>query len=67
MKPRRMPPTWSASPATTPGVIAERLPAGMVFVRNATGVSHSPEEHVDLEDAAAAATVMLHAAEALAG
>jgi N-carbamoyl-L-amino-acid hydrolase len=48
------------------GVIAERLPAGMVFVRNATGVSHSPEEHVDLEDAAAAATVMLHAVERLA-
>jgi N-carbamoyl-L-amino-acid hydrolase len=48
------------------GVIAERLPAGMVFVRNATGVSHSPEEHVDLEDAAAAATAMLHALERLA-
>lgn len=48
------------------GVIAERLPAGMVFVRNATGVSHSPDEHVDLEDAAAAATVMLHAVERLA-
>jgi N-carbamoyl-L-amino-acid hydrolase len=47
------------------GVIAERLPAGMVFVRNATGVSHSPEEHVELEDAAAAATVMLHALERL--
>ncbi len=48
------------------GVIAERLPAGMVFVRNATGVSHSPEEHVELEDAATAATVMLHALERLA-
>jgi N-carbamoyl-L-amino-acid hydrolase len=48
------------------GVIAERLPAGMVFVRNETGISHSPEEHVDLEDAAAAATVMLKAVETLA-
>jgi N-carbamoyl-L-amino-acid hydrolase len=48
------------------GVIAERRPAGMVFVRNPTGVSHSPHEHVDLEDAAAAATAMLHAAERLA-
>ncbi len=37
----------------------------MVFVRNATGVSHSPEEHVELEDAATAATVMLHALERL--
>jgi N-carbamoyl-L-amino-acid hydrolase len=48
------------------GVIAERLPAGMLFVRNPTGVSHSREEHVDLEDAAAAATVVLHAVETLA-
>lgn len=48
------------------GVIAERKPAGMVFVRNETGVSHSPEEHVDLGDAAAAATVLLRAAEKLA-
>jgi N-carbamoyl-L-amino-acid hydrolase len=47
------------------GVVAERRPAGMVFVRNPTGVSHSPEERVDLEDAAAAATVMLHALERL--
>jgi N-carbamoyl-L-amino-acid hydrolase len=48
------------------GVIAERRPAGMVFVRNPSGVSHSPEEHVELDDAATAATVMLHAAERLA-
>jgi N-carbamoyl-L-amino-acid hydrolase len=48
------------------GVIAERRPAGMVFVRNPTGVSHSPHEQVDLEDAAQAATVMLRAMEALA-
>jgi N-carbamoyl-L-amino-acid hydrolase len=38
----------------------------MVFVRNPTGVSHSPHEHVDLEDAAAAASVMLCAVEGLA-
>jgi N-carbamoyl-L-amino-acid hydrolase len=48
------------------GILAERRPAGMVFVRNPTGVSHSPHEHVDLEDAAAAATVMLRAVEKLA-
>jgi N-carbamoyl-L-amino-acid hydrolase len=34
------------------GLIAARLPAAMVLVRNETGVSHSPEERVDLEDAA---------------
>jgi beta-ureidopropionase / N-carbamoyl-L-amino-acid hydrolase len=40
------------------GVLAERLPAAMLFVRNPTGVSHSPEEMVDLEDAAVAAQVV---------
>lgn len=48
------------------GVIAEKRPAGMVFVRNPSGISHSPEENVDLEDAAHAATVMLRALERLA-
>jgi N-carbamoyl-L-amino-acid hydrolase len=33
------------------GVIGERVPAAMVLVRNRTGVSHSPAEHVELEDA----------------
>jgi len=40
------------------GILAQRLPAGMVFVRNATGVSHSPEEQVELDDAAVAAEAM---------
>ena len=48
------------------GVIAERLPAGMVLVRNETGVSHSPEEEISLEDAAFAATGLLAAAQELA-
>ncbi len=48
------------------GVIAERLPAGMVFVRNPTGISHSPHEQVSMDDAAEAATVMLRALEELA-
>ena len=39
------------------GVLAERLPAGMLLVRNPTGVSHSPDEAIELEDAAAAARV----------
>jgi N-carbamoyl-L-amino-acid hydrolase len=37
------------------GVLASRTPAGMVLVRNASGVSHSPEETIDLADAAIAA------------
>jgi N-carbamoyl-L-amino-acid hydrolase len=48
------------------GVIAAARPAGMVFVRNETGVSHSPEEDVSLEDAAVAANALLAAAEELA-
>jgi N-carbamoyl-L-amino-acid hydrolase len=41
------------------GLIAARLPAGMVLVRNETGVSHSPEERVELEDAAFGAELVL--------
>ncbi len=47
------------------GVVAQRRPAGMVLIRNATGVSHAPDEHVDLEDAAAAARVVEAALEVL--
>ena len=32
------------------GVLAARVPAAMLFVRNPTGVSHSPAEHADLPD-----------------
>jgi beta-ureidopropionase / N-carbamoyl-L-amino-acid hydrolase len=48
------------------GVVAERIPAVMLFVRNPTGVSHSPQETVSLEDAAVAARVVARALEALA-
>jgi len=40
------------------GVLAERVPAAMLLVRNETGVSHSPAEDVDLADAAVAARVL---------
>ena len=48
------------------GVIAAARPAGMVLVRNETGVSHSPDEDVSLDDAAVAANALLAAAEGLA-
>ncbi len=48
------------------GVIATQRPAGMVLVRNETGISHSPEEDVSLEDAAVGANALLAAAEELA-
>ncbi len=40
------------------GVLAERVPAAMVLVRNRAGLSHAPEEDVDLDDAAMAARVV---------
>jgi N-carbamoyl-L-amino-acid hydrolase len=32
------------------GVLAARVPAAMLFVRNPTGISHSPAEHATLPD-----------------
>jgi N-carbamoyl-L-amino-acid hydrolase len=48
------------------GILAARIPAGMIFVRNPTGISHSPAEDVDLEDAAVAANALLATLERLA-
>lgn len=43
------------------GLLAPHVPAAMVLVRNATGISHSPAEHVELGDAALGATAILRA------
>jgi N-carbamoyl-L-amino-acid hydrolase len=48
------------------GLLAARMPAAMVFVRNETGVSHSPDETVDLDDAACGAELLLRLVEELA-
>jgi N-carbamoyl-L-amino-acid hydrolase len=47
------------------GVLAARRPSGMLLVRNRAGVSHSPAEHVELEDAAVAARIALETLEDL--
>jgi beta-ureidopropionase / N-carbamoyl-L-amino-acid hydrolase len=49
------------------GVLAAHVPAAMLFVRNPTGVSHSPAEHADEADCVAGvqALARLVAAEAL--
>lgn len=47
------------------GNVAPHRPAAMVLVRNPTGISHSPEEFVTLEDAAAGATRILEVLEGL--
>ncbi|WP_415853335.1 allantoate amidohydrolase [Sinomonas sp. G460-2] len=49
------------------GVLAAALPTAMLFVRNPTGVSHSPEEHVEDDDAEAGALALADVLEGLAG
>ena len=49
------------------GVLAARLPAAMLLVRNPTGVSHSPAEHADRADCEAGVTALAAVLEELAG
>lgn len=48
------------------GVLAARVPAAMLFVRNPTGVSHSPAEHADPEDCEAGVLALAAVLEELA-
>ena len=48
------------------GVLAARVPAAMLFVRNPTGVSHSPAEHAEPADCLAGAEALAAALEDLA-
>ncbi|MBO0784935.1 MAG: allantoate amidohydrolase [Actinobacteria bacterium] len=48
------------------GVLAARVPAAMLFVRNPTGVSHSPAEHADLADCEAGVEALAAVLEDLA-
>ncbi|MCW2724264.1 MAG: Zn-dependent hydrolase [Frankiales bacterium] len=47
------------------GVLAPHVPTAMLFVRNPTGVSHSPEEYVEDEDAERGAVALADCLEAL--
>jgi N-carbamoyl-L-amino-acid hydrolase len=49
------------------GVLAARLPTAMLFVRNPTGVSHSPAEHAEDVDCAAGVTALAAVLRDLAG
>jgi N-carbamoyl-L-amino-acid hydrolase len=49
------------------GVLAARLPTAMLFVRNPTGVSHSPLEHAEPADCAAGVTALAAVLGDLAG
>jgi len=49
------------------GILAAGLPTAMLFVRNPTGVSHSPAEHADPADCEAGVTALAAVLEELAG
>lgn len=49
------------------GVLNAFVPTAMLFVRNPTGVSHSPREHVEQDDAEAGATALAGALQSLLG
>jgi len=49
------------------GVLAPRVPAAMLFVRNPTGISHSPAEHAELADCEAGVRALAAVLEHLAG
>ena len=49
------------------GILAARLPAAMLFVRNPSGVSHSPAEHADAADCEAGVVALAAVLEELAG
>ena len=49
------------------GVLAALLPTAMLFVRNPTGVSHSPAEHADLADCEAGVRALALVLRDLAG
>ena len=71
--PGRWPPAGSPrrccrpGPATTPGSWRPGCPTAMLFVRNPTGVSHSPAEHADPADCEAGVVALAAVLEELAG
>lgn len=48
------------------GILSAHVPSAMLFVRNHTGVSHSPSEHADEEDCVAGVQALATVLEELA-
>ncbi|MFD0058758.1 allantoate amidohydrolase [Streptomyces sp. NPDC015140] len=48
------------------GILSDRIPTAMLFVRNPTGVSHSPAEYAAEDDCVAGVTALADALEGLA-
>jgi N-carbamoyl-L-amino-acid hydrolase len=61
------PPVLPTGAGHDAGVLAARLPTAMLFVRNPTGISHSPAEHADLADCEAGVRALAAVVENLAG
>ena len=57
-------PCWTPGQGTTPVCSSSQIPTAMLFIRNPTGVSHSPDELVEDWDAEAGAVAL---ADSLAG
>ncbi len=49
------------------GILAAKVPTGMLFVRNPTGVSHSPREHADRADCLSGVAALAAVLQDLAG
>jgi beta-ureidopropionase / N-carbamoyl-L-amino-acid hydrolase len=60
-------PVLSTGAGHDAGFLAARVPAAMLFVRNPTGVSHSPAEHADLTDCEAGVHALALVLRELAG
>jgi N-carbamoyl-L-amino-acid hydrolase len=60
-------PVLSTAAGHDAGFLAARIPTAMLFVRNPTGVSHSPAEHADQADCEAGVHALALVLEDLAG
>ena len=60
-------PVLSTGAGHDAGVLAARIPTAMLFVRNPTGVSHSPAEHAELADCEAGVAALAVVLADLAG
>ena len=58
-------PVLAAGAGHDAGILAGQVPSGMLFVRNPTGISHSPEEYVEPDDAEAGAVALADVLESL--
>lgn len=58
-------PTLATGAGHDAGVLAAHVPSGMIFVRNPSGISHSPEEYVEDADASLGVIALANALEEL--